>query len=442
MKQIKLFAFIATVSLALITACGGGGGGGTSGSASSTSSAGSQETMVTGPNFGGIASGLGAGDSVTLNDGGETITVSANGGFMFKQPTLAPEVSIVQQPTSTTRCVVNTQNQNSFSANVLQGKYSITATNLSSAVLLQCGPYPAVTPSFPQVVSLGASPNYDKSPIIIPVYFSDTANQASHTTFLNLLVASNIWNVLKQYGIGAASVGTPVILSTPTPSTFGTAEAEALLNANSSTWAKGDVLASTSVTRQFFVFYTNDTTNTGVANSCGWHTANETFVKNSSGYVVSTILTPFAVVGGCAGDNLDRSAEHEIMEGSADVDGNSGYSHLSVGYNTWTIENTNYDSVEIGDMCETENVVSTDIQGYTIQPIWDNAAATQGKNPCNPSVGSLFFCAVPQFPAKLQEYGTSNYDMGVVIPVGGSVTIPVKVRTYAKSIKTDGLLSS
>src|SRR5215475_3478862 len=97
-----IFALLTTGVALVMAACsgvktpaggnnGGGGGGGTGGSVTAT--------------IGGTVSGLATGTSVVLqNNGGDSLTITANGAFTFKTavtgPTDAYKVTVLTQPTS------------------------------------------------------------------------------------------------------------------------------------------------------------------------------------------------------------------------------------------------------------------------------------------------------------------------------------------------------
>ena len=88
----------------LVTACGGGGGGYDSGGGSSTP-AGLTYTI------GGTVSGLNAGGTVVLqNNGGDNLSVTANGPFTFRTPinyANGYDVSVLTQPAGQTCTVTN-----------------------------------------------------------------------------------------------------------------------------------------------------------------------------------------------------------------------------------------------------------------------------------------------------------------------------------------------
>jgi hypothetical protein len=384
-----------------LAACGGGsdgGSGGTSGSSSSSSYA-----------LGGTVAGLSIGDSINLSDGGETLAVSANGRFQFKSPVPnGTVVKVAAQPSSGTLCSVSDVTRPTSNT----GAFISGAAN-ATAVQINCGTFPAFKPSLPQVNSTAAVsttvPVVIKNARVVPVYFSDTPNQATHTDFLQKLTTSSFWSVLNQYGVGSATVAAPAKIANPAPSQLARADIVSLLTANASSWiANVDSSA-------FFVFYVPaGTTNEVVSCGGGYH---------SSAYINGQSVA-FALVSGCG--NPERTAQHEIMEGVADPFG-LGYRTIGTDEYIWTNLVGNYQGVEIGDMCELENATVSDLPGYTLQPIWSNAAAVAGKNPCfSATSDNTYFGAIPTLPTMLQSSG-GHLDHGVVVPPGGSVTIPVRL---------------
>ncbi|KQQ89210.1 hypothetical protein [Massilia sp. Leaf139] len=84
--KLKRFEYaVAVAVMALVAGCGGGGGGGGGGGTTPPPPAGGTPpvTPVTEFTLGGTVSGLGAGASVTLANGSESLPVNANGAFTF-----------------------------------------------------------------------------------------------------------------------------------------------------------------------------------------------------------------------------------------------------------------------------------------------------------------------------------------------------------------------
>ncbi len=384
-----------------VVACGGGSGGESGGTIKNSGSSSYA--------LGGTVKGLSIGDSINLSNGGETLAISANGSFQFKSP--VPDgtvVNVAVQPSSGTLCGISdvthpTSNTGAF----------ISGAANATAVQINCGTFPAFKPNLPQVSSTAAIsatvPVVIKNARVVPVYFSDTPNQVTHTDFLKKLTTSSFWSVLNQYGIGSATVTAPAKIANAAPSQLTRANIVSLLTANASSW-----IANVDSTA-FFVFYVPvGTTSEVIGCGGGYH---------SFAYINGQFIA-FALVTGC--DNPEKVAQHEIMEGVADPFG-LGYGSIGIDEYIWTDLIGNYQGVEIGDMCELENVTVTDIPGYTLQPIWSNAAALAGKNPCLPATSAnTYFGAVPTLPTMLQSAG-GHRDHGVVVPPGGSVTIPVKL---------------
>lgn len=384
--------------MAMLSACGGGGGG------TSTSNTSNFVPSV----LGGVVQGLAVGDRLVISNGQESLAISANGTFQFKMPIQgSATVAVTTQPQSGVLCAVSDANTASNS----NATFSPSA-NSFDAVQIDCSIYPAFKVALPQVTTpkVGAVPVIDKNARIIPVYYTDTPNQTAHTTFLQKLVTSSIWNILNQYGIGVATVGSPVLIPNPAPPKLAAADIKAMLANNAATWT---TKLDASV---FFMIYIPSTTTSDIS-ACGggYHS-----VANVNG-----VLIPFALMTGC---DPERVAQHEIMEGVADPEGYSGYSTLATDKAIWTDVIQNYESVEIADMCETARVSVDDLPGYSLQPIWSNAAAAAGLNPCQSgnSSNGVFFGAVPVLSTMLtNKYGAQDH--GVIVTPGSSMTIPVKI---------------
>jgi hypothetical protein len=389
----------AILSAAALVACGGGG-------------APPPLTYA----LGGTAQGLKANDSVVVSDGTESLNVSANGAFQFKSKLTAntsATVSVTTQPASGVLCSVG----NASSPSDSTVSFTATASSVSD-VQLNCAVYPAFSPTMPQIGSVnGGTPVVIAHPKIVPVYFTDSPNQSASTAFLQSLVGSNIWGVLAQYGVGTATVSNPILIPNAAPVQFSQTDIGTFLKNNAASWVP------TPGASTFFVFYIPKTTTNDVSFPCR---------ANHSAAWVNGIFVPYAVIPTCYASNVPLYAEHEVMEGVADPVPTSGFGSMSVDSTLWALKTLNVTGVEIGDMCEDVLTTIPDLNGFTLQPIWSNAAATANKNPCVSGNASddIFFGAVPVLPTLLAPAGSNSSTLsnhGVVVPMGTSVTIPVKV---------------
>lgn len=383
---------LAALTLAL-AGCGGGGGGGGSGSAAGTQAA--QLSLS--------VSGLPSGQTVALVAGSQTLDVSSNGVHAFAQSVpMSGTLSIGSQPAgSSCLLLVGGQAGTSFAL----------SSAMASGVSVYCSSYPAFTPTLPQVSApAGTTARVLSSPVVTPVFYADdpVAAQSQQLAFLQVLVQSSLWRTLQQYGVGNAAVRPPVVLSTNAGSPYTLAQAVNDVATHAAAWAGG-----TLTPQQFFVLYVPHGTVLDVAGAAAYH---------SDTYVNGTLVS-FAVVPLPASAQDQIATEHELLEGSADPDGSSGYSTVPDAA-LWSLLSRN-SSTEIGDMCELYTTSESDLAGYVLQPIWSNAAAAALADPCVPQADMSMFGAVPSLPATLS--GAQGQVPGVVVPPGSSVTVPVRL---------------
>lgn len=206
MKSItrSIYAILAAASIAIgLSACGGGGGG-----AGGNSGIPLQKTTPF--TVGGYVGGLAAGAQVTLLDnGGDTLTVTANGAFTFATAIPANgsySVTVGTQPAGQTCSVTGgsgngatTNNYNVTSVRVsctAQSKYAYVAS--SSGVSQYTISGGALTPMGTATVPAGSAPSA----------------VTTHPSGQYAYVANNVSNNISQYNIGSGGALTPMTTAT------------------------------------------------------------------------------------------------------------------------------------------------------------------------------------------------------------------------------------
>ena len=420
---------------ALLAACGGGGGGG--GGTTGGSNFGSTTTPIT---LTLQATGLASSQSVTVSNGASVPTTFTKDGSAQVQITSTDTLSITQQPTGET-CELVMQapspfgTQNGTTAPPLTVGTSLPGwqtQNATSPINVDCSTYPAATPPLPQVgPTTSGSPVVMPNPIITPVFFSNdpATAQTQEVTFLQRLVASKLWSNLGEYGVGSATVASPIVLPTAMTASFSRTTTDNLLNTNAATWEGG-----TLDTNHYFVFFLPNGTTLDVANAGGYHTGTYTLV--GSQYV----LTPYAVVPLPSDPNNQITTEHEVMEGVADPSGYLGYAAVQSpgGISSfWSAVIADNGDTELGDMCEMYTTSESDLPSYILQPIWSNQAAAAGQNPCMPSSfksgSSVFGAVVPSQDTTTLTGGAGTFQ-GILVKAGQSVTIPLQVFSTSPNV--------
>jgi hypothetical protein len=285
--------------------------------------------------------------------------------------------------------------------------------------------YPAFTAPFPLIIrnpvppiSFGAytPPAVIANPQIIPVFFTDSPEQAATVAFLQALVASKEWAVLAEYGVGAATVGPPVYLTMPAPAAITTVDVARFVGANAASWATLDG------SQIFSLFYPHSTVGMSIPGNAWPSNAFHTFaVTPADQPVIFTLLADWTI--GSASNQF-----HELAEASTDpfYSSSDGYWLLSHDNTTWRAITVD---TEVADMCEITTVlIDTDLP-QPVQAIYSDTAVTNGMFPCtSPGSQLTAFGAYPVLPDTYAD--ALGVNASVRIAPGTSVTIPVNFYSF------------
>lgn len=395
------FRFYQCLALAMatviLTACGGGG----SGQSTPTQ-------VVNNYRLGGSVSGLADGESLVLGNGLDSLGIAVNGAFEFapRDGPYGVAVTVLSQPGHGHQCAVNDLQHPEAPSN----RFSFSLSG-GPAVEVTCGAFPALSPPLPQVQARHGTAASIANAKILPVYFVDTPDQAQHSRVLQQLVASSFWSVLSQYGVGPAVVLPAITLPTAAPAQLNAADAQSFVTSHMAEW---NPALDTSV---FVMLYLPPTTTSSIS-ACGAGYHSQAHVQGK--------LFAWAFMTGC--NTVDRTAQHEVMEGLADPDGWNGFTTLPIDQETWALAAGNT-VPEIGDLCEWMNVSVPDVPGVTLQPIWSNADAAAGGYPCVTGVNqqALLVGGVPQLTDMVTNTRDGSQVHALILAPGTSGTIPVKV---------------
>lgn len=297
--------------------------------------------------------------------------------------------------------------------------------------------YPAFTPALPQVTSVGGPVLTHAK--VVPVFFPGDAWQPKITGFLGKYIPSSHWaEMVGEYGVGAATVSTEVVLADAAPKAIDDTEIQ--------TWLRGQ-LDGTHVewpapddSTLFVLFYptTTSITLSGSA-SCkafgGYH---------GDAAMPSTQKVAYAVIPRCSASSfspLTNTLSHELVEAATDPYPNllPAYAQLDEAHMSWMLSSS---GGEVGDMCEYDPrapYAVPDLGGAVIQRSWSNLQAKAYHDPCVPQLsGATYFNAVPVLPDVVPVVipdlpglgplaGRTLSVEGVKIPKGESRTIAVNL---------------
>jgi hypothetical protein len=297
--------------------------------------------------------------------------------------------------------------------------------------------YPAKHPPMPTVASGGG--RTVTNPVFIPVTFPSDPSQSDIVAFTNGIGATTFWStIVTQYGVGAATGGTPVIL-TEAQEPAGTGSTIDDM-AGIQPWlqtqiAAGGALAGTNGANTIYAIYFPSGTTISLegAQSCnsfgGYH---NNFVTSDTGENVTYAVVPrcgsFPTASGVLSglDAITGPASHEYLEAVTDPDPGTDDAYSGVDNNDFIWELV-LGGGEIGDMCAQFPGVFYKPAGfpYTVQRSWSNAAALASHDPCQPSLtGEVYFNAVGELPSITLGGGIGT-TTAVSIPLHTTKTINV-----------------
>ena len=479
MNMKRVFLVAALLASLALAGCGGGSGGtGSSGSLSTTptptSPAGSSSTAATCDEWSNSNStsiipcvtitGLSSSDSITVTDsyvyssgagtnGSSTLTETASGTYNFKAvnaDTINGGYAPGQWPVIT------------FSFSVSESAQCTNVTPSSSYhAQIACGTYPAVAPQVPTVKAMPgvSTPTVIGTPDIVPVVFNSSAaswttgNQTNDVTFLQQFTASKVWGLLDQYNVGAAAVQSPVsvtnLTSTEASALLTPSGMAAYVKAQAASWDPG--ITSSTV---FLIYlppnqYYSRPIGSGFTGQVTVNSTTVTYaVVPDSGPVNGSYISSAQVY---------QSAESGLVDAITDPTGSDGFAWMSENPDVWLGfaaqsgltggENT----VGIGTLCgEAGPLAYSEITVAQILPLWSNADAASGRNPCQPQMSlqnfdegsvmlsdpsSVYAGVVQQTPAPVQATakigGISRTDQVVTISPGQSLNVTFTFFTTA-----------
>lgn len=290
--------------------------------------------------------------------------------------------------------------------------------------------YPAPHPSAPIVVNDGAGQTM-KAMKIIPVFFPHEPYQTQLADFVSTLGATDYWkSVTDEYGVGAASAGTPVVLLEDAATAITDDQIQAFITAHAGTdaaWGTPD--ANT----LYVLFYPSTTKITlGSDASCstfgGYHSNTKLNGQNLA-YAVIPRCSGFGAAKGVAA--VTGPTSHELVEAATDpfpMD-NPAFTSVSTAQYAWALA---LGGSEVSDLCAQSSTAffTPTPYAYRVQRSWSNLAAAASHDPCVPAVAGPYFNSAVVLPdsANLDPSGSTQV---VKIAVGKSKTVEIDLFSDA-----------
>ena len=289
--------------------------------------------------------------------------------------------------------------------------------------------------SAPQVVWLGGP--VLAGPQLVPIFFAgdDPTQQADLTSFTGGLGSTAYWSaVTGEYGVGAATSLSAVVLTTSAPASIADADVQTWLLAqlNGNTPA---LPAATSNTA-YVLYYPSGTTITANdgAISCqdfgAYHSSVTLDANHASASVAYVVVPRCPDFGSLSGLNATTGAASAALVNAA----TDPYPLTTPAYNQIDTPHLSWQTVfgggEVADMCAQEQGAFTQLTGfdYTVQRSWSNAAAKAGADPCVPApLGEVYFNSEPQLLGTVEVIvGSGNAQVdGVTVTPSASATVSI-----------------
>jgi hypothetical protein len=265
----------------------------------------------------------------------------------------------------------------------------------------------------PQVPTMGGP--VLASPRLVTITFAGYPYTSTVEAFGDWVVGSSwLSTVGSEYGVGAGAHVAKVRLPNAAPAAMSTADIQNLIASGISDGTLPPIDDGV-----LYALYFPPTTTflDGSLRSCidfsGFHSES----------VVAGKRFVYAAIGACAGfvagltlgENVERTASHELIEAFTDP-----FTHSAIAFqlrdpaNPWS-----YPEAELGDVCRLGWIVRDG--DFVAQRIWSNHAAIADQSPCIPAVSAPYFNASIQ-PASVQIVAPGQT---VTFTVTGWATAPV-----------------
>lgn len=288
------------------------------------------------------------------------------------------------------------------------------ATDAASDGHTPSGTYPAFPVDTPTVMDNGGP--VLSAPTIVTVTWSSDPSAATWNTYDDTIGASMYWNAINsEYGVGAATSGGHVSLTTPAPTQMSDQDLDTLVSTNVK---NGMWPASTANT--LYAIYMDPTSSlffggaadAGGQDACaggvgGYH---EETQDGSYVYAIMPHCSMFQTA------DIQVSASHELNEAATDPHPNTKTAYAGFDSDHLSMEFFNGFQDELGDACENFYpwAYYTDTETAFPNPVqrqWSNKSAKAGHNPCVPVPSGAFY-NVTAFPSEQTAINVNLSSLG------------------------------
>ncbi len=280
--------------------------------------------------------------------------------------------------------------------------------------------YPAPHPPVPQVINCTGNGPVLQTPNVVPIFFPSDTLQPQLTDFVATLGATPYWPAnVTEYGVGALTGLTPVVMTTPADANLTDDQVQAWLAQQ----IDAAVLPMPDANTLYAIFYQENTTismsgggqNSTSCHDFGGYHNNITYQGADVAYAVMPRCSDFDGLNGI--DAVTAAASHEFIEAATDPfpgdQNRAAFCEVDNAHLYWLFA---LGGGETGDMCAQDLSSFTTFPPfpYTIQRAWSNLSAAQSHDPCVP------------IPAGNPAYFNSAPVLTDMLNILGQVTVPGK----------------
>jgi hypothetical protein len=271
------------------------------------------------------------------------------------------------------------------------------------------------------------------TPNIIPVFYATDPYQADLEAFLSGLFSTSTWPAeTAEYGIGAATVGAPIVMAGPAPATIDDPQIQSLLLSNLSGTSDGGVDAGpawgTPAPNDLYVlFFPPETMVMTVCPGCFDYHSNVA-LSVSVGVIYAVVQEQSSTLG-----DITAGATHEIVEATTDPYIGQGYNDVDANDIAWGFS-AGATGQELADMCDTypSSYYTPPDLPYEVQRTWSNASGAASHDPCVPvPPGEVYFnsALLPTDDIYMPSLGAFTH--GVYIAEGASRIVELDLYSDA-----------
>lgn len=285
------------------------------------------------------------------------------------------------------------------------------------------GPYTTpFPPTMPQVKT--GSGAVLANPKVVPVFFPSDPLQSQVVSFLQAYLArSQAWLALAQYGVGAATLASPVIL----PQTLAASSTDTDLRTLLAARIADHSLPTPDANTAYVIFLPSAVS----LSSEGGVSCQDFAGYHQLAQLADGTHVPYAVLPRCSRTilgELTSPTSHELAEMATDpvLTANND---MAEPYALWTI---GLHGAEIGDLCQNLSDPALNESGIgVVARIWSNVAAQARQDPCQPALSGTSFFSVPILTELISVNINSVIHKVESVAVGAGQTQTIEVRLLA-----------